>query len=244
MKRSVRIGAVAFLAFVIILIARFPAKWASGVLPEGISCDQIGGSLWSGTCIGLVTRGVPAGDFSWSLHFSKLFTGKLGGHIAWARGTASAEGDVDYGFSGNIGARDLKAKLPLDPTLLPWVPSNLRGVLNANLNTLRVEGRAIKGIEGQIEGRGLEQNGTAFGDYRLTFPPAQNDGEPVGQLVDLGEGPLRVVGAVKLTGEPGYEVNGRVAANPGAPPMIVQQLQILGSPDAEGMRPFSLAATF
>jgi Type II secretion system (T2SS), protein N len=244
MKRSIRIAGAAFGAFLIILIARFPAKWAASLLPEGFGCDQIGGTLWSGTCIGLVTRGVPAGDVNWSFHPLKVFTGKLSARLAWARGPANAEGDVDFGLSGAIAARDVKASAPLDPNLMPWVSPNLRGALSANLTALSVQGHAITAIAGQVEGHGIEQNGMSFGDYRLTFPPAQNGAEPLGQLVDLGNGPLKVMGTVKLTREPGYEITGRVQAKPSTPPELARHIEFLGAADGAGMRPFSLAGTY
>jgi hypothetical protein len=107
-----------------------------------------------------------------------------------------------------------------------------------------VKGRAITAIEGQIDGRGIANGGMTFGDYRLTFPSAQANTEPVGAIVDLGNGPLTVAAQVKLTPEPGYEINGRVAAKAGAPPGLARQIEFLGSKDGQGMRPFSFAGTY
>ena len=243
MGRTLRIASAGLVAFIVILLARFPAKWAAGLLPENITCDQIAGSLWNGTCLGLVARGEAAGDVSWVLHALKLFTGKLSLGIEWKRGTASAKGNVDLGFAGAIAASNITASLPLDANLLPWVPPNMRGSANANLTSLRVKGRTLLAIEGQIDARQIVNSGTSFGDYRLTFPASQGD-TPVGALVDLGNGPLTVAGQVKLTPEPGYEISGRVAAKPGAPPGLSRQIEFLGSPDGQGMRPFSLAGTY
>ena len=65
-----------------------------------------------------------------------------------------------------------------------------------------------------------------------------------GQLRDLGSGPLAVEGTVRLTPEPGFDLEGLVTARPTASPELAQDIQFLGSPDARGRRPFSLAATF
>jgi general secretion pathway protein N len=244
MKRSVLITVAATVAFIVVLLMRFPAKWAAGLLPEDVSCNQLGGSLWDGTCLGLVVRGVPGGDVKWSLHPLRLFVGKLGLDLAVVRGPASVEGDVSLGFSGAVSAKNVKARLPLDASLIPFLPPTLRGTATADLKSLQVEGKTISSVEGLIEVRGLEQGpGNALGDYRLTFPPGQGDAEPVGQLVDLG-GPLSVAGTLKLTREPGYVIEGQVAAKPGAPEQISRQIQYLGAPDAQGRRPFSLAGTY
>jgi general secretion pathway protein N len=244
MKKAFRIAAVALIAFIVILLARFPAKWVKPLLPENVSCDQVAGTLWNGVCLGLVARGAAAGDIKWDLHPLKLFTGKLGLQIEWSRGTASARGDVDLGLGNSIAARDLVANLPLDSNLLPWVPPNLRGAVNANLTALQIKGRAITAVQGTLDARGIANGGTSFGDYRVTFPAGQGDTPPTGALVDTGNGPLRVAATLKLTAEPGYEVEGRVAAKPGAPPGLSRQIEFLGSPDPQGMRPFSFAGSY
>jgi general secretion pathway protein N len=244
MKRSVLIAVAAAVAFLVVLLMRFPARWAAGLLPEGVSCNQLGGTLWTGTCLGFVVRNIPGGDVRWSLHPLRLFVGKLGLDLAVVRGGASVEGDVSLGFSGAISAENVKARLPLDSSLIPFLSPMMRGTATADLKSLQVEGRTVMGIEGLVEVRGLEQGpGNSLGDYRVTFPPGQGDGEPVGQLVDLG-GPLSVAGTLKLTREPGYVIEGQVAAKPGAPEQITRQIQFLGAPDAQGRRPFSLAGTY
>jgi hypothetical protein len=65
----------------------------------------------------------------------------------------------------------------------------------------------------------------------------------VGDLTDLG-GPLAVRGTLRLTNQPGYVLEGQVAARADAAPELVSNLQFLGTPDASGRRPFSIAGTF
>jgi hypothetical protein len=60
---------------------------------------------------------------------------------------------------------------------------------------------------------------------------------------DLG-GPLALAGTLRMTPEPGFVVDGTVAARPTASPNLVRQLQMLGAPDAQGRRSFSIANTF
>jgi hypothetical protein len=242
--RALRIAAAALVAFIVIVLARFPAKWVAPLLPENIHCDQIAGSLWSGTCLGLVARGAAAGDIKWDLHALKLFTGKLGMGLEWSRGTASAKGDFTVSLGGVMAGERITANLPLDSNLLPWVPPSFRGSASANLAALQIKGRTVQVLEGQVDARGIGNGGTNFGDFRITFPAAQGKAPPTGAVVDSGNGPLTVAAQVKLTPEPGYEIEGRVAAKPGAPPALARQIEFLGSPDPQGMRPFSFAGTY
>ena len=247
MKRAVWITLVAILAFAIILIARLPVTWVASVLPEGITCTQLGGSVWNGTCAGLVARGVPMGNVTWSLRALPLLMGKAAGHINVMRGTDFIRGDVEATRNGLIVAHNLQADIALDPTLIPQLPRSLTGRARGNIALLRVENGVITSLAGQIEGRQLVQRiggeNVEIGDYMLAFPPANAAAEPVGQLRSLG-GPLDVEGTLRLTREPGFVLEGRVAAQPNASPRLTQQLALLGSPDAQGKRPFSLAATF
>jgi hypothetical protein len=47
-----------------------------------------------------------------------------------------------------------------------------------------------------------------------------------------------------LTPEPGFDLQGLVAARPSASADLVQNLRFLGSPDAQGRRQFSLESSF
>ena len=75
----------------------------------------------------------------------------------------------------------------------------------------------------------------------MTFPGGP--GEPTGKLRDL-DGPLAVEGTLRLTRQPGFELEGLVAPRAGAEPALINNIRYLGSPDATGRRPFSVAGTF
>jgi hypothetical protein len=192
----------------------------------------------------------PIGDLSWDVHASRLLSGKLNADIVITRPTGTAQGNVEVGLDKNISARDVKADLPLDRELAAQLPPNLqglRGKIHAELAHVRVEGQALKAIQGVVEARDLADgegsNAQRWGSYSLTFPPSTG-GDPIGQLRDLGGGPLAVEGTLRLTPEPGVDLEGLVTARPTASPELAQDIQFLGSPDAQGRRPFSLAATF
>lgn len=250
MKRTILLVFLGVLVFLGIVVARLPASWAVPDPGSGVTCTDVDGTVWNGSCTGLVFQQEPIGDLSWEVHAMRLLAGKVNADVSLTRPTGTAHGNVEVGFDKQVTGHNIQGDLPLDRDLASSLPPNLRnlrGKLHADLALLRVSGTSIKAIEGTVEVRDLSDGEDAgaqrWGSYSLTFPPSTG-GDPVGQLKDLGGGPLAVEGTVKLTPEPGFDVEGLVAPRPNAPQDLVQNLQFLGSPDAQGRRPFSLAATF
>lgn len=248
MKRAVWITLLAIVAFAIILIARMPVSWVAGFIPKSVTCAQLSGTVWNGTCAGLVAQSVQVGDVSWDLKALPLLKSKVAGSVDIRRGVNFARGEIEASLSGNvITARNFQADMPLDPTLIPQLPRNLAGAVKANLQSIHIEKQAVTSVQGTVEARDLVQGSggqrLTLGDYSLVFPAADPNAEPVGQLRSLS-GPLNVEGTLKLTREPGFVLEGLVAPTPEAPPDLVREISYLGSPDAAGRRPFSLAATF
>ena len=245
MKRTLWITLAAILAFAAILIARMPASW---LLPSGpqapFSCVSIEGSLWSGACEGLILQHLPLGDVTWELAPMRLFLGRLAAHVTLNRDAARASADVEAGLSGKLTVRGVLADLPLDPKLLPLLPSTLAGSAHLDLALVRLEHGIVKELRGKIEAHNIEDRqgaDTPLGSYVVTF--AGGEGIPTGQIRDL-DGPLAMEGTLKLTPQPGFELEGLVAPRKGAPPEIINNIRFFGSPDASGRRPFSLSGTF
>jgi general secretion pathway protein N len=246
MKRNIWLIIVGVLAFVGIIVARLPASWVAPGPSAAVTCSDIDGTIWNGSCSQLTAYRQAYGDLSWEVHPSRLLAGKLNASVILTRGNGSARAVVETGLDKNIVARDVHADLSVDPTLLPQLPGDLRGTLHADLNLLSLHGEVIRAVEGRLEVHDLIQGAGAaaqsLGGYSLEFPPGTS-GPPVGHLRDLG-GPLAVDGSVRLTPEPGFSVEGLVSARPTAPADLQHDIQFLGSPDAQGRRLFSFAATF
>jgi len=83
----------------------------------------------------------------------------------------------------------------------------------------------------------------AMGSYLLDFAPGAGAGDTVvGNLRDTA-GPLSVTGTLRYSAASGYEINGTVAARNDATPDLAKAVEFLGAPDAQGLRPFSLAGS-
>ena len=246
MKRTILLIACVVLVFAGFVIARLPASWVMPDPKSGMACSEVDGSVWNGTCTGLTVQQQPVGDLSWEVHAMRLLSGKINADVVVTRPTGSIRGNVESGFDKKIVARDLLVDLPVDQELASAFPPNLRslrGKIHAQLAYLRVDGQIIRAIEGIVEVHDLSDGDQKWGSYSVTFPPPTS-GVPVGQLKDLGSGPLAVEGSLKLTPAPGFDLQGLVAARPSASADLVQNLRFLGSPDAQGRREFSLESSF
>jgi general secretion pathway protein N len=245
-KRTILLIVCVVLVFAGFVIARLPASWVMPDPKSGMACSEVDGSVWNGTCTGLSVQQQPVGDLSWEVHAMRLLSGKINADVVVTRPTGSIRGNVESGFDKKIVARDLLVDLPVDPELASALPPNLRGLrgkIHAQLAYLRVDGQIIRAIEGIVEVHDLSDGDQKWGSYSVTFPPPTT-GLPVGQLKDLGSGPLAVEGSIKLTPAPGFDLQGLVAARPSASADLVQNLRFLGSPDAQGRRQFSLESSF
>lgn len=243
MPRPLRIALLAAAAFAVILLSRLPASWVAPRTGR-IACASPDGSLWSGSCSGFSVEGMPFGDLAWDMAPLRLLTGTLAAHVVLAHGPVTGSADLLCGLGGSVSLRNLIVDLKLDPRQIPHMPPQLRGSVHTDLALVRLEHGRLAELRGRIEAHDLTQRTghvTLLGNYALTFPGGGT--EPVGTLTDLG-GPLAVQGTLRLTNQPGYVLEGQVAPRADAAPELVSNLQFLGSPDAAGRRPFSIAGTF
>ena len=245
MKRGFIIAVLVVLAFGAIIVTRLPASWVVPAPPAQIACTAVDGSVWNGVCTGLIYQGQSIGDVRWTLNPVKLLTGTVAAHVVLNRGPVTdptrVEGDIESGFNGrNITARNVKADIHLnDPLIVAQLKQQYLGSVHTDLRLARLTGNQLREIQGVVEGHDLSETGSqgaSFGSYSVTFPGGP--GEQVGQLRDLGKGPLAVEGTLRVVAGPGIEVHGLVAPRAGASQDLQNALRYLGSPDSQGRREF------
>lgn len=246
--RALRVALPALAVFLAVLIARFPARWAVSAVGGELRCARVAGSLWSGSCGGATVAGASLGQLTWRLHPLDLLQGELAAHLLSGSADASAEADVAVRPGGTLVARHLVADLPLDPSELPALPPYVSGSAQIDLERIEVtRSGVIRAIQGRIILRNLiDSSGavTPLGSFVVEFPATPDtDGPPVGRLHDLG-GPLSLDGTLRLTRQPGYELQVSVAARADAVPSLLTALRYLGAPDANGRRQFALSGTY
>ena len=243
MRRGLWITVLAVVAFAVIVIARLPASWVIPGPPSPVTCADVEGSVWSGTCSGLAAEGTPLGDMSWNVHPLSLLSGKLSANIVLVHPARSLTGEFEVGLDKSVTARNVQANLPFDETLKKLLPAlrTLSGSAHANIVYAHVARDIVTGIQGQIEVHDLsdhDRNGvTPLGSYSVSFPGSGGT-DPTGELRDLG-GPLAIQGTLRvMQNQPGVELQGYVTPRAEAAPDLRHQLEYLGSPDAQGRRQF------
>jgi general secretion pathway protein N len=244
LRRSIILAAA---GFVLVLIVRFPARWVSPLLPHGMHCQQLDGSIWSGTCTGF-TNGIAAlGDLSWQLHPLQLLRGRLGLHIDLTNQDNYLRGDVALGFGGAVHATDVALDIPLTSALVSSLPAGAHARLSGKLARIEWTGKFLADLQGEVDVQDfVGSQGAAYGSYQAIFAPNSASAAtdmPSGVVHDTG-GPLVLDATLQLNHDPGYLLEGRVAARPAASADIADSLKYFGSPDAAGRRPFSLMGTF
>jgi hypothetical protein len=234
--------------FIATLIVRFPAPWLKPLLPRGVACRVLSGTLWAGECLGLEVTGSPLGDLDWTLRGLPLLRAELAGTLA-----VDEPGEVvTTGFAispgGSLRFQDLHASLALtQPLYRNLLPRLAGGRIEANLSQLEFARRRLRRLRGRIDALDILEPGappTPLGSYELRFDaPPEPNGDLIGLVHDLG-GPIAFDGRLQLTPVPGFRLEGRVAARGDADPGIVRTLEFLGPPGADGRRPLSEEGTF
>ncbi|MET0291237.1 MAG: type II secretion system protein N [Steroidobacteraceae bacterium] len=249
-SRTLLIG-LAVISFVLVLIARLPLSWVTGLMAPQARCESPSGSIWQGRCGALTLRiggpDLPVGAVSWRLDRVAL----LRAHVA---GEANAEGPMllgharfDASAGGDIDVRDLDLVAPLDRRLLGMVPPNWTGRVKATVPRVTLRDGKLVTLAGTLEAHDVVAQGPApdqFGSYALEFPATADGAQAFpGKLRDL-DGPVEVSGTFEVRPNQEWELNALVRARPNATPQLAKLLEYLGPPDAQGRRTFSAAGDF
>jgi general secretion pathway protein N len=238
---------LAITGFVLVLIALLPARWISPLLPHAMHCQQLEGSAWRGSCSGLTTANGALGDLDWDLHALQLLRGRLELQLDLTNQGSYLRGVLGMGFGGALHGRNVTLDLPLTSALVSSLPAGAHARLSGKLSRIDWNGKFLEALEGEVDILDfVGSQGQIFGSYQALFAPDANAGAagtPTGVVHDMG-GPLALDATLQFTRDPGYVLQGQVAARPSAPAELADELKYLGSPDASGRRPFSLSGTF
>ena len=234
-------------AFLVTLIVGLPARFLAPLLPPRLTVGTLEGTIWRGRTDMLAVDGQTIGGLRWQLRPLELFLGRLALDSELDRRDGQARAQLRVGFGGSVEARDIEAHLPLSALPRNIVPGGWSGVLRAELARVSVPKGAVPRIEGKVELRNLKApppQGALIGSYSLLFDASSSQKDRlVGKVKDL-EGPMQVDGTLSLGADRSYVVEGLVAPRPDASKAVTDTLRFLGTPDAQGRRPFSVAGTY
>lgn len=236
MKRYLIAG---LLVFIVVLVTTFPAgvayRWFA---PADIQLSGISGSIWSGSASEGLAAGAYFRDLSWRLKPGQLLTGKLAFETDSSPASGRLHTDVAMGIDGRLTLSGLSGHLPLDLAHPAFQQNGIRGDLELQFERLVLDNGLPVDAQGSVTVSSFfvpTLSAGVLGDYRAEFQTTDNG--ITGSLDDLA-GVLDVAGVITLAPDRSYVLTGEVAARPGAPPSVDQQLRMLGSPDERGQRPF------
>jgi general secretion pathway protein N len=244
MKRIWPLATLGIVAFVALGLITLPAKVVLSRLGSyGVQAGGVTGPVWNGTAQVLQVRGANLGRVNWKLHALPLFIGRLSIDLRATRSDGSVQTSLTASPS-RLRFADLRASLPLSSFPPGTIPGGWAGMLVLQLEKLELANgwpTAASGTVEVVDVIGPANRQINMGRYKVTFPadaPAAVDGV-VGALSDTG-GPLQVSGTVHLKNDRTFLAEGLVAARPDAPQEVARSIQYIGSPDAQGRRPFSI----
>jgi general secretion pathway protein N len=243
MKQPWPLLALGIGAFLILALVTLPASVVlSFVHPADVTLSGISGTIWKGRAQAVRSGTMHLGSVDWGLDILSLFTGKLGADVKVARTDGFAQGSVAAG-AGGITLRRFSASLPVSALPPNVVRGGWTGTLNLKLDELVLADGWPAALNGTIEVTDLvgpANRPAALGSYKVAFPEAAAGADALtGTLTDTG-GPLAVNGTVQLNKNRSYLISGMIATRPNAPSDMTRTLEILGEPDAQGRRQFTI----
>jgi general secretion pathway protein N len=237
-------------AYLLFLLVTLPATVLSTQLARhGVTSTSTSGSVWNGQMNGLQAGVLNLGNVEWHMRFLPLLTGRLAADINLTQSDGFAQSRVGVGFTGNITFTDLSATLPLQSIVgSGGLPGGWVGTAQARFSELVFKDAwpvAAHGTLDVIDLSGPARQPSNLGAYRLTFPADATVSADalLGKLEALEGAVVDVTGTLKFAAGRSYLLDTMVAARGNAPQNIAQGMQYLGSPDAQGRRPFSVSGT-
>ena len=231
MMKYIVIGAIVFLASMLVLV---PASTAAHFLPSHIVGKQFQGNIWHGSAGSLRVNNVDIGAIRWKIKPACFVTLKLCADVAQEHQRARSNFKIKV--RNNIELYDVQASG--DTTMFAAVLSpygiTTSGDFEANLSKALFSGKRIQTIEGNIAFNSLVLNGVlrvSMGDVNSVFQP-----QPDHTQIDIAnnDGHVDLSAVVQLFTDMRYEVDMQLRQNAKSDESIVNGLQYLGQPQADG----------
>lgn len=242
-QRVWQLAGLGLAVYLVVLIATLPAAlvWRLAA-PADATAAGIEGTAWRGGATTAVIAGTRLTSLRWSLQPLELLRARLGLRFDTRLDDGFARGHVALSPGGQrVWMRDVQAALALQPLAAAAGYRGVAGALSIDLEQLVLIDewpdllQARIGI-GQLVISDLGRD--SLGDFSLDL--LATNGRVQGELSD-GGGPVEVRASLRLEPDRSYELEGLVQARPQATQDLREILEMLGAPDAAGMRSFGVA---
>ena len=249
MKKIWPMLALGFGAYVLFALVTLPAHLITDrFAANGVSMVGVQGTVWSGSAEAVQVANLSLGALRWSLRPLALFTAQAGADITVKRPDGSLDCSVFYQLlSGRINLDKLTATLPVNALPQNVTQGGWEGTLQANFSEIVIDKGWPASAKGSLQASNLvgpARKPANIGSFKVTFPAARPVPNALTGDLTTVDGPLRVTATLQLkAANRSYFIEGVIATDPSTPQDITRSLQLLGAPDSQGNRPFSLEGT-
>ncbi len=237
MKGWLGYSVIAVVAYLVFLLATFPAAQAYGFMGKSawpLRLYGVEGSVWSGGATDVVVGDAALSDLTWQWRPTGLFRGRLEYLLAVSEQADRGRGTLGRAWNGKLTLRD--ADLPVSlikPYLGPMVPP-LAGRVRLELDARLKEGQQLQSLQGEIIWKDAAVNlggPLALGNVGVAIETTE---QGIRAQLANEEGPLRLDGGVLLKPGGAYEVSGNLTRTGPVDARLESLLSVLGQPDTQG----------
>jgi hypothetical protein len=253
MTRSGWLVAAGVSAFLVFLIGGIPAAALRWLVPEPVRMSGTSGTLWRGSASSADVGKMHFAYTRWALSPLGLLLGRLGGDLETSIGEGKAAGAIVVTLGGDMRCTACRYEGPL-ASLRSAVPAlrTLDGRISIEMAAFEISNKwptravgsaTLTNVPIGIYGQARRDGPVAALAATVTADPVPDSGLIDVAVQDSG-GPLELSAQLSISPPGNYELSGRVKARPGAPPDLVNALNILGPRAADGSTEIALSGTF
>lgn len=237
-SRLITIGVLTFIAGIILFFpARVAYEWFA---PPGLSLSGISGSIWRGGAREAIVNDVYLRGLQWEFHPLDLANLRLGYAVRTNLVSGFIEGDIAFGVTGTMLARNISGSLPLSVLQTPTGMAGLQGNLSVQFNELRLNAGLPVAASGVLQVSNLVAplvDRRSIGGYKAEFH-SQESG--VFASIEDTDGVVELAGSLQISADRSYQFIALLSAKPETPANVRQQMQFLGSANDRGQRELRL----
>ncbi len=242
MKKGLAYGAFVLLAYLVFLVASFPADRVYAYMKDSLEKTTlygITGTVWSGAAKAAESDGRVFRTVRWGVRPWSVVLGRVDIRWSFDNGDAWGSGVAGLALDDTIKLRSLEALLPVSElqSFFPRLPAQLNGTLSIELDSAEYSPQEKRlseafGVVTWNNATVTVMEEASLGNFNMTLET--NDDGITGTLTDEGDGPLSADGLLLLKPDNAYQFNATFAARDPQRRDLVQGLRLLGRPDAQG----------
>jgi general secretion pathway protein N len=251
MRPNLKLAGLGLACFLIFLVSLFPARAGFALFaPDNVNGFGISGTLWNGNAKIINVGGQQLRNTEWDFALSQLPLGRLGGEFKTRWNNGFAEGFGTISFGGTVRLSDTQGSIDAAMLQSAFGTPALSGQISLSISNLELIDNWPSQLIGRAEVVNLSSplmglnEAARIGDFALEFDSstATEAGVLTGIISDTG-GPLELTGSLLLTAPASYALKTNLKARPNAPESMQNNLNFLGSPEADGTRVFELTGS-